>query len=47
MTAGSGITEMETMWFLMIVMFGWNLIMAYQHYRLKNKVDCSCQEKND
>jgi hypothetical protein len=45
MTAGSGITEMETMWFLMVLMFGWNLLMAYQHYRLKNKVDCSCKEK--
>ena len=43
--AGSGVTEMEMMWFLMVVMFGWNLVMAYQHYRLKNKVDCSCKEK--
>ena len=44
-TAGSPITEMEIMWFLMIVMFGWNLYMAWQHNRLNKKVDCSCKEK--
>jgi len=44
-TAGSPISEMEIMWFLMVVMFGWNLWMAYQHNRLNKKVECSCKEK--
>jgi len=45
LTAGSPITEMEIMWVLMAVMFAWNFVMAYQHYKLKNKADCSCKEK--
>jgi len=45
LTAGSPITEMEIMWVLMGVMFVWNLVMAYQHYSLKKKSDCSCKEK--
>jgi hypothetical protein len=44
-TAGSPITEMEAMWVLMAVMFAWNFVMAYQHYRLKKKAECSCKEK--
>lgn len=34
--------EMEVMWLLMIIMFGWNLYMVYQHNRLKKKVECHC-----
>jgi uncharacterized membrane protein (DUF106 family) len=34
--------EMEIMWLLMIIMFGWNLYMVYQHNRLKKKVECHC-----
>ena len=45
LTAGSPLTEMEIMWVLMAVMFAWNFVMAYQHYRLKNKVDCKCGER--
>jgi hypothetical protein len=37
LTAGSPLTEMEIMWVLMAVMFAWNFVMAYQHYRLKKK----------
>jgi hypothetical protein len=45
LTTGSPLTEMEIMWVLMAVMFAWNFVMAYQHYKLKNKADCSCKEK--
>ena len=45
LTAGSPLTEMEIMWFLMVVMFGWNLYMAWQHNKLSKKADCSCKEK--
>jgi len=44
-TAGSSITEMEIMWFLMVVMFGWNLYMAWQHNKLSNKVECFCKKE--
>ena len=42
MTAGSPITEMEIMWILMAIMFGWNLYMQYQHYKLKKIVSHHC-----
>jgi hypothetical protein len=42
----SSITEMQAMWALMIVMFAWNVVMAVQHRKLKNKVSCNCKEKN-
>lgn len=38
-------TEMEAMWFLMAVMFAWNFVMAYQHYKLNKKPKCSCKDK--
>lgn len=45
LTAGSPLTEMEIMWVLMAVMFVWNFVMAYQHYTLKKKAECSCKGK--
>ena len=45
LTAGSPITEMEIMWALMVVMFAWNFVMAYQHYKLNKKSSCSCKGK--
>ena len=45
LTTGSSITDMEAMWVLMVIMFGWNLWMAYQHYKLQNKVECKCGGK--
>ena len=47
LTAGSPLTEMEIMWVLMAVMFVWNFVMAYQHYTLKKKAECSCKGKSD
>jgi len=38
----SPITEMEIMWVLMFAMLAWNLLMAYQHKKLKKKVECHC-----
>ena len=46
-TAGFPLTEMEIMWILMVVMFAWNFVMAYQHHRLKKKTDCSCGRIDD
>lgn len=43
-TGMSSISDMEVMWFLMVVMFGWNLWMAIQHYRLSKKVTCTCSK---
>jgi hypothetical protein len=42
-TTGSPITDMEIMWVLMAVMFAWNVVMAYQHYKLNKKSSCSCK----
>ena len=46
-TSGFPLTEMEIMWILMVVMFAWNFVMAYQHHRLKKKTDCSCGRVDD
>ena len=46
-TAGFPLTEMEIMWILMVVMFAWNFVMAYQHHRLKKKTDCFCGRVDD
>jgi hypothetical protein len=38
------ITEMQIMWFLMVIMFLWHSFMQYQHLKLKNKVSCNCKK---
>lgn len=37
------IGEMEIMWLLMVGMFIWNIVMEYQHRKLKRKVACRCE----
>jgi hypothetical protein len=41
----ANISDMEIMWFLMIVMFGWNLWMSIQHYKLQKKLELSRKNK--